>query len=59
MGIGLWTVLSSFTIEAHYNINGEEHGFGLVGPSGTYIAFAIGLFASIEVFSPGVVVLAA
>ncbi|WP_256695020.1 hypothetical protein [Actinomyces oris] len=38
VGIGLWTVLSSFTIEAHYNINGEEHGFGLVGPSGTYIA---------------------
>lgn len=47
VGMGLWTVLSSFTIEAHYNINGEEHGFGLVGPSGTYIAFAIGLFASI------------
>mgnify|MGYP001687694355 FL=1 len=38
VGMGLWTVLSSFTIEAHYNINGEEHGFGLVGPSGTYIA---------------------
>ena len=47
VGMGLWTVLSSFTIEAHYNINGEEHGFGLVGPSGTYIAFAIGLVASI------------
>ena len=47
VGMGLWTVLSSFTIEAHYNINGEERGFGLVGPSGTYIAFAIGLFASI------------
>ena len=41
VGIGLWTVLSSFTIEAHYNINGEEHGFGLVGPSGTYIPFAL------------------
>ena len=47
VGMGLWTVLSNFTIDAHYNINGEEHGFGLVGPSGTYIAFAIGLFASI------------
>ena len=47
VGMGLWTVLSNFTIEAHYNINGEEYGFGLVGPSGTYIAFAIGLFASI------------
>ena len=47
VGMGLWTVLSNFTIEAHYTINGEEHGFGLVGPSGTYIAIAIGLFASI------------
>ena len=47
VGMGLWTVLSSFTVEAHYNVNGEEHGFGLVGRSGTYIAIAIGLFASI------------
>ena len=47
VGMGLWTVLSNFTVEAHYNVNGEEHGFGLVGPSGTYIAMAIGLFASI------------
>lgn len=47
VGMGLWTVLSNFTIEAHYTINGEEHGFGLVGPSGIYIAFAIGFFASI------------
>ena len=47
VGMGLWTVLSNFTVEAHYNVNGEERGFGLVGPSGTYIAIAIGLFASI------------
>ena len=47
VGMGLWTVLSNFTIEAHYTINGEEHGFGLVGPSGIYIALAIGFFASI------------
>ena len=46
-GMGLWTERSSFTVEAHYNVNGEEHGFGLVGRSGTYIAIAIGLFASI------------
>ena len=47
VGMGLWTVLSSFTVEAHYNVNGEEHGFSLGVPFGTYIAFAIGLFASI------------
>ena len=47
VGMGLWTVLSSFTVEAHYNVNGEEHGFSLGVPYGTYIAFAIGLFASI------------
>ena len=47
VGMGLWTVLSKFTVEAHYTVNGEEHGFSLGVPYGTYIAFAIGLFASI------------
>lgn len=47
VGMGLWTVLSSFTVEVRYTVNGEEHGFGLVGPFGIYIAIAIGLFASI------------
>jgi len=46
VGMGLWTVLSNFTVEAHYTVNGEEHGFSLGVPYGTYIAFAIGLFAS-------------
>ena len=47
VGMGLWTVLSNFTVEAHYTVNGEEHGFSLGVPYGNYIAFAIGLFASI------------
>ena len=47
VGMGLWTVLSKFTVEAYYNVNGEERGFSLGVPYGNYIAFAIGLFASI------------